>query len=1339
MADVMSRTCQNRGFAAPREVLRRLGFALWLGASGGGALAADVSLDCDVAAGYQPCSASLDSARFSPDGIALSAWPGGSNILVLPSAAGTRSVTVSGTKSVGGIKVKGGRYSVSGTGSLNLAMAPTVFQLDSAATVSSRLVGTVDLEKRGAGTLLLSGANPWTGQLRVFQDTVRLGSDSALGDVEALTSAEAGGVLDLGGRAIGTEMMQLNGGALINQDTAKRSGIQRLVVTANSRVGGVGGIDFRKGTHPSPFVSVKAGATLTKTDTGGVEFHGIPLDLAGILQASRGVISFNYGMRYQSTGALQIDSGARIEFRNDSPGVVLPYEIRMNGGDLCVYNGLDRTEFAKDWVVSGSRRNVLNNTSPVLVSGRITGTGRQLTKWSDGTVVLTGESPFRGTLSVDGGEVRIGNGSDSGSVACDTIRTNTSVVFHHSGTKTFAGRILGSGTLAREGFGTTILTGQATPAKGTMVRAGILQVGAGGSAGFLSGNLDLSGILVVDRSGTFAHSDTLRGSGSIIKRGSGTLVLAGPGGFDGTMRIDAGTIRIDASVDSTTMEIRAGSTLEGRGRAGHVDLQGDLRPGTDSSIGLLTLAFLSISDFTPATVRVRARGPSKPGVEYDRVVATGSVRLGSASRLSLDLTGLSGPGMISGILQGAALTGTFDTVLLAGDSGWIATLRYTSKSVDVVVVRDSSGDSLPDTTAVPPPTASDTLDTLLAIAPDTARLVVRRTVGILAPPRSQSRRVMAFLRDSLLGRGIRGADTALVVGSSTTFQEPLLVQMPASLVPVGKRLVGERPQVFRLDGSGKVQLVVSVWGTDSLARFTTTSAGPFWLGYDTIAPRASLEVDRDSLASGQSARVEATLRDNVASSSLELCLLLPGSLGPVCTPGGTGDSVVGSQTLGRSSIPYGATVFARAFDSRQSATSDSTDLVVFLDSLTSPSPRLEDKYELLSLPYVETPGSAIGAFRRLWGPPDARRWRAWSWDSSGFDEVLDGDQRALAGSAWWIRSRGIPRTWGVASTWTWPLSMPFETTLEPGWNLVGNPFAFEVDWAAVRRLSALDSLGVVGPYLRDGATGTWNFPDPSGFLPAWSGAAVHNPRSEPVVVRFPSRPDLAPAGRAATEPGWSGVSLRWVQGQRVSSWIRVGLIAEDAAFAARSVPMPPAPDQSLTGWIQGRAALLGDLRVDRGGANEWTLRLEGIGSGDPLLLETVREGSDTTLAIRLRDGVSGRWTPLASRVELGEGAGTRSFVLAIGGPSRLPTQGPGLAVAVRSGTLEWTLPSESGRTRVRIELRDLSGRVVSVPVDEVMDSGTYRRSLGVPRASRARLVVLRAAGAFRTSHFADLR
>jgi len=1292
------------------------------------ARALDLDWDCDTTAGYQPCSGSFDGTNFSGDGQVLQPWPGGATGLILPPTSGkTVVITVPGSVTMGKLRVLGAGYTLSGSGSLQLASAPTLFQLDSAATVSVRLAGSQTLEKSGPGTLVLGGGNTWTGLLRVLSDTVRVGSDSALGDTAGATSVETGGVLDLAGRSLGMEPLRLAGGCLVNQGQGQKNGVQRLDVTGNSSFGGATSWDIRRGLHPSPALDIRSGAVLRKIGASNVSVADVPVHLAGTLEVVQGRVVFNQGTRVDGAGSIAIDSGAGITVTTDTARVVVGHPIRMVSGYLESFNTSSTTEFSGDITLSGVVRNTVNNTGTMVLSGRLGGSGRVLSKWSEGILVLRNENSYTGILAVEGGELRIGDGGTAGSVASDTIRDNAAVVFDHSGTTTYRGRIHGAGTLARRGGGTTVFTGDLAHLGGTTILEGTMQIGDGGGTGSLAGTVDNEGTLVFDRTGAVVRGDTLRGSGQLVKRGSGTVVLSGPVLHTGATRIEAGALQMDGSCPSSTVAVGSGAVLAGRGTTGAVVVgSGTVQPGSIDTIGLLQSASLDLSGGTASTLRIRATGPSKPGIQYDRLVVSGAAILGGSSRLVLDLSRYGAPGTLTGVVQAGSVSGTFSTVEILGGGRWIVSVAYRKASVDVTV-RDAA--------------APVGIDTVLSAGPDTVSLRLPGGSGLDVPPRDSSRRVVAVLVDSLLGHGISGADSALVLGEGLLASGPVAGAMPVSMIPVASRIAGARPSVFRIDPTGRVRAVPSSFGTDSVTTFQAPDDGAYWLGYDTVPPVVRLVLDHDSLGTGDSVAARCFLRDNVADSRVRLCLVLPGAATASCSEVGQGDSVETAKMLTESDIPLGASVRAEGLDTRSVARTPSTDVVAFLDTLQAPRDRLEDRYELLGFPYATGAGSAMALFRGLWGAPDPRRWRAWRYDSSGFSEVVEGDTGSVAGQGVWVRTRsGLLRS-RVVGAWTHPVSRPFETVLAPGWNMVGNPYGVDVDWSAVRAASGLDSLAVSGPYPYDGSGSSWRLPDSLSRLVAWSGCAVHNGTGRDVVLRIPSVGAMLPAARQASPTPQAAVALRWSQGGRTSSWIRMGLLPGGAV--ERAYPLPPSPASSLRASIldsRAGSALLGDFVPDAGQAREWSLRLEGLQAGEPLVLEAVREGSDTAVAIRLRDEKSGRWLPLPLQTDFATaGEPIRGFTVVVGGLARVPSPGLPLAVSVRAGRLHWTLPAEGGRVRVRIELRDPSGRLVAIPVDETMDPGSYARDLGVARATRARVVVLRAGDAFRTVLFAHLR
>jgi len=103
-----------------------------------------------------------------------------------------------------------------------------------------------------------------------------------------------------------------------------------------------------------------------------------------------------------------------------------------------------------------------------------------------------------------------------------------------------------SGTLGFEhaGPGTTILTGESTHTGGTMIRAGTLQIGAGGQQGMIAGDIVNDAVLVFNRAGEVIYGDEITGSGDLVQRGPGILTLTGINRLDGATGVAEGALRL---------------------------------------------------------------------------------------------------------------------------------------------------------------------------------------------------------------------------------------------------------------------------------------------------------------------------------------------------------------------------------------------------------------------------------------------------------------------------------------------------------------------------------------------------------------------------------------------------------------------------------------------------------------------------------------------------------------------------------------------------------------------------------------------------------------------------
>jgi autotransporter-associated beta strand protein len=176
------------------------------------------------------------------------------------------------------------------------------------------------------------------------------------------------------------------------------------------------------------------------------------------------------------------------------------------------------------------------------ITGAVTGAGG-VTKTGNGTLIFSGTNSYIGGTTISGGTLQIGSGGTTGSITGD-VTDNGVLAFNRSDSVTFAGVISGGGSVSQIGSGTTILTGTNTYNGGTTISSGTLQIGNGGTAGSIIGDVTDNGVLAFNRSDSVTFSGVISGTGSVSQIGTGTTILTGVNNYNGGTTISSGTLQI---------------------------------------------------------------------------------------------------------------------------------------------------------------------------------------------------------------------------------------------------------------------------------------------------------------------------------------------------------------------------------------------------------------------------------------------------------------------------------------------------------------------------------------------------------------------------------------------------------------------------------------------------------------------------------------------------------------------------------------------------------------------------------------------------------------------------
>ena len=481
--------------------------------------------------------------------------------------------------------------------------------------------GTVEINAGEGGTVSFSGGQVMAEEgFTVNSGTLKLtANDNIAGDV----TVNAGGALDLNGQSEdisekGLGRLTLNGGSLVNNGGSVGVGsaqITSVALTADSTFGGTGDFGIIARGYAATSLDLD-GHTLTKQDANTLHLVNTSVT-AGTLAVTAGTVSMtvnagevNFAADVDvaqnadgsAAGAFNATvSGGTLNFSGNADisaltvsggsanfsggGDVGPLTFNGSGGNVA-FDGAAGTTYTLGAVALSATTSYTRNLS---VGEGVTVNATSLTNsWGMGALTVDGELNFSGDLKFASG---FNNSTENNVIAgTGTLRVN-SLTFGNVGVYNisvdrievgFGGIIyddnggnngvptvnLGATTIAAteswsNGYGDDVATPRLT----------LVSARAADEDGVLSGGTFFD---VVGADTVAEIEAEIRGEGTLVKTGEGTLTLSGALSHTGGTAVEAGTLQLMLGGDYTTgdVSVASGATLQLSSAGDAVDFGG---------------------------------------------------------------------------------------------------------------------------------------------------------------------------------------------------------------------------------------------------------------------------------------------------------------------------------------------------------------------------------------------------------------------------------------------------------------------------------------------------------------------------------------------------------------------------------------------------------------------------------------------------------------------------------------------------------------------------------------------------------------------------------------------